>query len=192
MEKLTCFSIALLCLDVVALLQCQCAKLSLDCTLTADVTKLFRYLQCLFIDLARLRVLALIGQYIGKIGQQRSTHVNSIFILRLLAHQCLDHDESLAEISFSISWLPATTEATRQSKERHTVFVRARTQWSALGERFDVRQQCAEAGVGSTDLASLQLVLTQTTFAQILRVAESSTFLHPHRNHCLAYMPPQF
>ena len=71
------------------------------------------------------------------------------------------------------------------------MFVRARTQCSALRQRFDASQQGAETGVGRTYLASLQLILTQSDFAQIFRLREPSTCVHPILGHCLAYAPPQ-
>src|SRR2546427_11393332 len=117
-------------------------------------------------------------------------HVKVARVLRLLAHQHLVHREGFAQAVFGSSSVPTNTQATPQPNECLAVFVRARTQWSTLWQGLDASQQCAEASVGSTYLASLQLVLTQPAFAQILRSCEPSTFLRPSRCYCLTYAPP--
>src|SRR5207245_6636937 len=111
------------------------------------------------------------------------THAKVVLVLRLLAQQCLDHGEGFAEAVFSSSRMPTIIEAARQPTERQTVFVRVRTQWSALWQRLNTCQQGTEAGVGSTDLASFVLILSQTAFAQILRIGEPSTVVRTPRRH---------
>ena len=98
---------------------------------------------------------------------------------------------ALRRLSSAAAGCPPAMQAARQPKERHSSVRRSQDPSGAPSrQRLNARQQPGEAGVGSTDLASLELVFTQPAFAQIFRSCEPSTFLRPLRGHCLTYAPP--
>src|SRR5947207_10775730 len=102
-------------------------------------------------------------------------------ILRLLAQQCLDHSEGLAQADFGSSIVPTGLQAATQQSKRCAVFKRARTQLSAFRQRLHTSQQGFKASVGSTYLASLQLIIPQPAFTQILRLSKYPTCVRSFR-----------